>query len=110
MDFLQRSYHRPVLTVVDSFSKMAHFLLLAKLPSATQTAQLLLTHVGRLHGIPVNVASDRGPQFASVSWREFCSLLVAIASLSSGYHPQSNGQMEQKNQEMEINALNPFVV
>ena len=47
------------------------------------------------------MVSDRGSQFTSVFWREFCSLLGATVSLSSGYHPQSNGQTERKNQEME---------
>ena len=90
-----------ILTVVDRFSKMAHFVPLPKLPSAKETAKLLLLHVIRLHGIPVDVVSDRGSQFTSVFWREFCSLLGATVSLSSGYHPQSNGQTERKNQEME---------
>ena len=81
-----------MLTVVDRFSKMAHFVPLPKLPSAKGTAKLLLKHVVRLHGIPVDVVSDRGPQFASVFWREFCSLLGATVSLSSGYYPQSNSQ------------------
>lgn len=80
---------------------MAHFVPLPKLPSAKETAELILLHVVRLHGIPVDVVSDRGPQFTSVFWREFCSLLGASVSLSSGFHPQSNGQSERKNQDME---------
>ena len=66
---------------------MAHFVPLPKLPSAKETAKLLLFHIIRLHGIPVDVVSDRGPQFASVFWRELCSLLGATVSLSLGYHP-----------------------
>uniref|UniRef100_A0AAQ4R240 Chromo domain-containing protein n=1 Tax=Gasterosteus aculeatus aculeatus TaxID=481459 RepID=A0AAQ4R240_GASAC len=53
-------------------------------------------------GLPVDVVSDRGPQFTSVFWKEFCTLIGATASLSSGFHPQSNGQTERKNQEMEV--------
>uniref|UniRef100_A0A8D3E3V3 Gypsy retrotransposon integrase-like protein 1 n=1 Tax=Scophthalmus maximus TaxID=52904 RepID=A0A8D3E3V3_SCOMX len=90
-----------ILTVVDRFSKMAHFVPLVKLPSAKETAQLIIHHVFRLHGLPIDVVSDRGPQFTSVFWREFCEQLGASVSLSSGFHPQSNGQMERKNQEME---------
>lgn len=81
-----------ILTVVVGFSKMAHFVPLQKLPSATETAQLLVQHVFRLPGLPSDVVSDRGPQFSSTFWREFCSLIGAPSSLSSGYHPQSNGQ------------------
>ena len=74
---------------------------LPKLPSAKETAELVLQHVFRIHGLPVDVVSDRGPQFTSIFWREFCSLVGATVSLSSGFHPQSNGQTERKNQEME---------
>ncbi len=44
---------------------------------------------------------DRGPQFVSKFWSEFCRLLGATVSLSSGYHPQSNGQTERANQDLE---------
>ncbi len=66
------------------------------LPPSDGKTVILLDHVFRLHGIPVDVVSDRGPQFSSVFWREFCSLLGATASLSSGFHPQSNGQTEDE--------------
>ncbi|XP_056289619.1 vascular endothelial growth factor A-A isoform X3 [Pseudoliparis swirei] len=38
---------------------------LPKLPSALETSQLLTQHVFRLHGIPADIVSDRGPQFIS---------------------------------------------
>lgn len=90
-----------ILTVIDRFSKACHLIPLRKLPSAFQTAQLLVKHVFRLHGIPTEILSDRGPQFVSQVWRQFCRALNAKASLTSGYHPQSNGQVERMNQELE---------
>lgn len=86
-----------ILTVVDRFSKMVHFVPLPKLPSAKETAEVVLSHVFRLHGFPSDVVSDCGPQFVSRFWKEICALWGAIVSLSSGYHPQSNGQMERLN-------------
>ncbi|TWW72584.1 hypothetical protein D4764_16G0010810 [Takifugu flavidus] len=91
-----------ILTIIDRFSKMADFLPLPKLPSAKETAQLVIQHVFRLHGLPESVVSDRGPQFASVFWKEFCGHLGATASLSSGFHPQTNGQTERINQDLEM--------
>uniref|UniRef100_A0A3B4GQD0 Gypsy retrotransposon integrase-like protein 1 n=1 Tax=Pundamilia nyererei TaxID=303518 RepID=A0A3B4GQD0_9CICH len=90
-----------VLTIVDRFSKAAHFIALPQLPSALETARLLTQHVFRLHGIPRDIVSDRGPQFTSRVWREFCVELGAQVSLSSGFHPQTNGQTERANQALE---------
>uniref|UniRef100_A0A3B3IH34 Gypsy retrotransposon integrase-like protein 1 n=1 Tax=Oryzias latipes TaxID=8090 RepID=A0A3B3IH34_ORYLA len=90
-----------ILTVIDRFTKMAHFRPVARLPSATETAQVLVNQVFRDHGIPSDIVSDRGPQFISQVWKAFCSALGATVSLTSGYHPQSNGQAERANQELE---------
>lgn len=57
-----------ILTIVERFLMMAHFVALSKLLSAKETAQLLLNYVFSLHGIPVDVVSDKGPQFSSVFW------------------------------------------
>ena len=101
-----------IFTIVDRFSKAAHFLALAKLPTAQQTAEILCREVIRLHGIPLDIVSDRGPQFTSQVWRSFCAALGSQVSLSSGFHPQSNGQTERANQDLEsalrcVAATNP---
>lgn len=90
-----------VMTVVDRFSKMVRFVPLPKLPSAKETAEALLNHVCRVFGFPRNVLSDRGPQFVAQFWRAFCQLMGATVSLTSGYHPQTNGQSERLNQDLE---------
>ena len=97
-----------ILTVVDRFSKTAHLIPLPKLPTARETAEIMLKHVFRLHGLPSDVVSDRGPQFTSRFWSEFCTLLGAKVSLSSGFHPQTNGQAERMNQEMETALRSPL--
>ncbi len=90
-----------VLTVVNRISKATHFIPLPKLSSARETAAIVLDHVFRIHGLLVDVVSDRGPQFVSKFWTEFCRQLGATVSLSSGYHPQINGQAEWANQDLE---------
>ena len=80
---------------------MVHFFALPKLPSAAETADLLISQVVRLHGIPQNIVSDRGPQFTSGVWKAFCRRIAATVNLSSGYHPQTNGQAERANQALE---------
>uniref|UniRef100_A0A8C6NU91 Gypsy retrotransposon integrase-like protein 1 n=1 Tax=Nothobranchius furzeri TaxID=105023 RepID=A0A8C6NU91_NOTFU len=90
-----------ILTVVDRFSKMVHAIPLQRLPSAQQLAEVVVRHVFRLHGLPENITSDRGPQFVAAFWKEFCRLLGITVSLSSGFHPQTNGQVERFNQDLE---------
>ncbi len=87
-----------ILTVVDRFSKAAHFIPLPRLPSARETAQVMVDHVFKIHGLPSDIVSDRGPRFTSQFWREFCRQIGASPSLSSGFHPQTNGQAERTNQ------------
>ncbi|KAJ8365317.1 hypothetical protein SKAU_G00141480 [Synaphobranchus kaupii] len=98
-----------ILTVVDRFSKAAHFI---PLPTAQETTDVLVKEVFRIHGIPADIVSDRGPQFTSQVWKAFCLALGATTSLLSGYHPQSNGQTERANQDLGaalrcVSAKNP---
>ncbi|KAJ8403324.1 hypothetical protein AAFF_G00355410 [Aldrovandia affinis] len=44
---------------------------------ASETADLLCLHVFRLHGIPLDIVSDHGPQFISHVWKSFCAGLGA---------------------------------
>lgn len=52
-----------------------------------------------MHGLPVDIVSNRGPQFTSVFWRSARG--VTWGYLGSGFHPQSNRQTKRLNQEME---------
>ncbi|KAL0148322.1 hypothetical protein M9458_056384, partial [Cirrhinus mrigala] len=67
------------------------------LPTAMETAETLFQH---LFGLPEEIVSDRGPQFISHVWKAFFKLLGVTVNLSSGYHPQTNGQTERKIQEL----------
>ncbi|KAI2665952.1 Transposon Tf2-9 polyprotein [Labeo rohita] len=89
-----------ILTVVDRFSKACRIIPLTKLPTAWETAEVMVHQVFRVFGIPEDIVSDRGPQFTSRVWHAFCKQLNINVSLTSGYHPQSNGQAERLNQEL----------
>lgn len=56
--------------------------------------------VFRFYGLREDTVSDRGPQFTSRVWAAFFTMLGVNISLTSGYHPQSNGQIERFNQEL----------
>ncbi len=65
-----------------------------------ETAQALFHQVFRIYGLPEDIVSDRGTQFTSQVWNSFCRHLDINVSLTSGYHPQSNAQVERLNQEI----------
>lgn len=89
-----------ILTVVDRFSKACRLIPLPKLPSAFETAEALCNQVFRIYGLPNDIVSDRGSQFTSRVWTALCKNLNINVSLTSGYHPQSNGQTKRLNQEV----------
>ncbi|KAK3518141.1 hypothetical protein QTP70_033236 [Hemibagrus guttatus] len=90
-----------VIVVVDRFSKGCKLIPLKGLPTAMQSAEAMFNHVFRNFGLPEDIVLDRGPQFTSRVWGSLCARLGIGVSLSSGYHPQSNGQAERLNQEIE---------
>ncbi|KAL0157145.1 hypothetical protein M9458_048391, partial [Cirrhinus mrigala] len=92
--------HTVILSVVDRFSKGFRFIPLPKLPTAMETAEALCNSVFRFYGLPEDIVSDRGPQFTSRLWSSFFHLLGVNVSLTSGYHPEANGQVERLNQEL----------
>jgi len=81
------SGHNTVMTVVDSVSKRAHFILTHMTVIAEGAARLFLYQVWKLHSLLKCVISDRGPQFVACFTRElYCLLGIRLAS-SIAWHP-----------------------
>ncbi|KAK3565923.1 hypothetical protein QTP86_021441 [Hemibagrus guttatus] len=89
-----------VLVIIDRFSKSCQLIPLPGQPTAMDTAECLFNHVSRYYGLHEDIVSDWGSQFTSRVWRAFLKHLGVTVSLSSGYHPQTNGQTERKIQEV----------
>ena len=81
-----------ILTVVDRFTKMAHFLPCVKSISSQETTDIIMREVFRHHGLPNDIISDRGPQFISHFWKHLCDGLQISCKLSSLYHSETDGQ------------------
>ena len=69
--------------------------------TAEGIAALFFHKVYLCFGLYDKIISDRGPQFASSFARELGKLLKYDLSLSTAYHPQSDGETERVNQEIE---------
>ncbi|KAF8748123.1 hypothetical protein RHS01_11031 [Rhizoctonia solani] len=90
--------HDAILVVIDSFSKFGHFIPTSKKVTAKGLADLFVSHVWKLHGLPVKTVSDRGTTFTGKFLRALYQRLGVKPAFSSAYHPESNGQTERVNQ------------
>ncbi|MCO5596459.1 hypothetical protein L7F22_050522 [Adiantum nelumboides] len=84
-------------TIVDRFSKQAHFIPLRKQITAEQMAKTFLVTVFKYHGIPRSIVSDRDPRMTGLFWRALWQNLHSTLRFSSSYHPQTDGQSEIVN-------------
>jgi len=95
------SGHDAVMTVVDSVSKRVHFIPTHMTVTVEGAARLFLHQVWKLHGLPKCVISDRGPQFVACFTKELYRLLGIKLASSTAWHPQTDGQTEHVNQELD---------
>jgi hypothetical protein len=86
-----------ILTIVDRFSKSAHFIALSHPYTATSVARVFFAEIVRLHGIPSSIVSDRDPVFTSSFWRELFRLAGVKLQFTLAFHPQSDGQSKSTN-------------
>jgi hypothetical protein len=91
-----------IVTFVDRFSKMVVFAAVTKNVSSEELAQIFHDKVWIWHGLPLEVTSDRGPQFVSEFMRALYKRLRIEGNPSTAYHPQTNGQTERMNAEVEL--------
>ena len=91
-----------ILNIVDHYTKQIHLFPVTSQIMANGVASIYFEQVFPLHGIPKKIISDRGPQFAARSMQALYKRLGIDAGLTTAYHPQANGQVERKNQEVEV--------
>jgi len=70
--------------------------------SSSEVARIYRDDIWKIHGIPKKIINDRGSQFASTFIGELCKALGIKRTISIAYHPQTDGQTERINQEVEV--------
>ena len=91
-----------VLTVVDQgLTKGVIFIPCKKTFTTMDTANSYINDVYKRFGLPTTLISDRGPQFSSKVFQEICKIFGINHRMSTVFHPQTDGELERLNQELE---------
>ena len=80
---------------------MSHFVATTEKTMVEGLVRLFRDNVWKLHGLPESMISDRGLQFAARLTKELNKMLGIETKLLTAYHPQTDGQTERTNQELE---------
>lgn len=90
-----------IFVVVCRLTKQAHFIPCKESMSSSDLADLYINNIFKLHGLPDDIVSDRGPVFRSKFWLSLLEALNIKSKLSTTFHPQTDGQTERVNQSIE---------
>ena len=91
-----------IVVWVDKFAKLRHYAACKTAIDAPTLARLFMDTIVRQHGLPKNIISDRDPRFTAHFWKAFWNGLGTTLSMSTAFHPQSDGQTENANKTLEI--------
>jgi hypothetical protein len=100
--------HNALLVVVDRLTKMCRLVPCDFTCTAQEVANLLLSKIFSIFGVPDTLLSDRDPRFTSTWFQSWCTSLGIKQCMSSSYHPQIDGQTERMNRVVE-DMLRHFV-
>src|SRR5262249_18941617 len=90
-----------IWVIVDRLTKSAHFLPVKTTYSVARYARLYIERIVCLHGVPISIVSNRGPQFTSRFWKKLQEGLGTILDFSTAFHPQTDGQSKRTIQTLE---------
>ncbi len=93
--------HDAITVAVEKTTKLAHYIPTVTDSGAPEQALLFFDNIVKLHGLPANIISDRDPRFTSLFWKTLWKKLGTNLSMSTSFHPQSDGQTERQNRTLE---------
>jgi hypothetical protein len=88
MDFIvglprTRDGYDSIWVIVDRLTKVAHFIPVKTTYSGAQLAELYMSRIVCLHGVPKKIVSDRGTQFTSRCWKRLHESMDTKLNFSS---------------------------
>ena len=113
MDFISglpvtKNGNSMVMVVVDTLTKMVHFVPCKSATKAEDVAALYVDNVWKHHGWPKTIITDRDGRFLDAFWQSMCQQLGAKQVMSTAHHHETAGQSERMNRVLE-ETLRHFV-
>jgi len=84
--------HDAIWVIVDRPTKSVHFIPININFPVSQSAEIYIREIVKLHGVPSSIVTDRDPRFTSRFWKSLQEALGSQLRLSSAYHPHTDGQ------------------
>ncbi|XP_071699829.1 uncharacterized protein [Rutidosis leptorrhynchoides] len=88
-----------LVVVIDFFNKWVESMVLAKI-TGENIKKFVWNDVVCRYGLPNEIVSDNGKQFADNPFRSWCEEINIKQTFTSVAHPQANGQVEVTNKEI----------
>jgi Chromo (CHRromatin Organisation MOdifier) domain/Integrase core domain len=90
-----------IVVFVDRLTKRAIFCPTNTTITAPEVAKIFFNNVFHHHGLPKVIVSDRDAKFTSHFWKTLFKQLGTKLSMSTAFHPQTDGQTERMNRTLE---------
>ena len=105
MDFMMRlpktrRKNDTVWVIVDQLTKSANFLPIRVNLPLSQMAELYVSEIVRLHGIPVSIVSDWDTRFTLRFWKALQEAFGTVLNYNIAFHPQTDGQTKRTIQTL----------
>jgi hypothetical protein len=90
-----------IFVIIDRLTKYSHFVGISSKSKAIQVTDSYVKNIFKLHGFPKVIISDKDPKFTSNFWKELFHQVGTSLTMSTSYHPQTDGQTEVVNKFLE---------
>ena len=86
---------------MDRLTKLTHFLVVRMTFTLERFCRLYIREIVQLHGVLVSIVLGRDPRFTEHFWKSFQKAMGTRLTMSTAFHPQTDGQSERTIQVLE---------
>ena len=90
-----------ILVVYNKLFKIIYFVIIMEGILTKELVQLFRDNIWKIHGLLESVVLDRRSQFTAEMTKKLNKMLEIEMKLLTSFHPQTDGQTERMNQELE---------